>query len=171
MQRQDVESCIQQTIQDQLDDRLSLKHTFRYERAYAENRDRMKLDLFAVERLDPGSQRTPQTILVIRVIFLHELKEIQIPNIFMPDGMRYDRLGKRTLKAIFDTANALSYELFVTDLTRSFYERLVKRRALQMSEDCVQITADTDLTSDVGSPKVGLGKVSSPSIFDLFKQD
>lgn len=171
MQRHDVESRIQQTIQDQLDDRLSLKHTFRYDHAYAENRDRMKLDLFAVERLAPESHHTPQTILVIQVIFLHELKEIQIPNIFMPEDMRYDRLGKRTLKAIFDTANALSYELFVTDLTGSFYERLVKSRAFQVSKDCVQITADTDLTSDVGSPKVGLGKVSSPSIFDLLQQD
>ena len=172
MKRREVERHAQESIQELLDDKLSVNHTFRYKLFYADDRHRMKLELHALEK-DVAEGRRPQSILVLRVEFLHDLKEIQIPNIFMPGCMKRERLGKRTIKAIHDVGASFGYELFITDLTQSFFDRLLKRGAVQMSESCVQITAATDLTSDVGSPKLVYDEskeISSVSIFDFLTE-
>jgi hypothetical protein len=171
LKRREVERRVQESIQELLDDELSVNHTFRYTPSYADDRHRMKLELNAMEK-DVEEGRRPQSILVLRIVFLHDLREIQIPNIFMPDCMKRSRLGKRTIKAIHDVGASFDYELFITDLTQSFFDRLLKRGAVQMNESCVQITAATDLTSDVGSPIHVFDEsqeLTTVSIFDFLK--
>jgi hypothetical protein len=89
--------------------------------------------------------------LVLVVDFLHDCREVQIPNIMMPNAMKHQRLGKRLIKALFNTAHANSYQLLVVDLVPSFFDRLVKRGAQPVDHETVLITADTDLEGDVGS--------------------
>jgi hypothetical protein len=132
----------------------------------------MKLELLAVENNNPYG-RKPQSIMVLRVLLLHDLNEIQVPNIFMPDCMKRVRLGKRTIKAIHDVGASFGYETFITDMTQSFFDRLLKRGAVQVDESCVQIIDRTDLTSDVGSPMLVYdesNEVGSTSIFETLTE-
>lgn len=107
---------------------------------------------------------------VLVLHFLHDCRQMHIPNIMMPETMKHERLGKRTLKALFDVAEEHGYELFVVDMVQSFYDRLIKRGAWPVDEESVQITSTTDLVGDVGSPKLTAEtEVQSVSLFDLLK--
>lgn len=84
--------------------------------------------------------------LVVRVVFNHEAKQAYIPNIFMPEFMRHQRIGKELIAIIYRTVRSHGYNLFITDLTNSFYERLVKRGAVVCEEgETVLITDKTSL--------------------------
>jgi len=111
--------------------------------------------------------------LVLVVDFLHDCREVQIPNILMPTAMKHQRLGKRLIKALFNAAQANGYQLLVVDLVPSFFDRLVKRGAQQVDHETVLITADTDLEGDVGSPRVPAQSdpenVRSISILDVLQ--
>lgn len=143
---------MQEALHELLDDKLSINHTFRYSTNYADERNCMELELKAIEKDDP-ERSSPQSIIVLRLVFLHDCNQIQIPNIFIPICMTRERLGKRTIKAIHDAGAKFGYELFVIDMVQSFYERLIVRGAISTGHDSVLITAGTDLESDIGSPR------------------
>jgi hypothetical protein len=165
MKRREVERHVQEAIQGLLDDKLSINHTFRYLTDYANERNYTKLELKAVEK-DAPERSSPQSIMVLRLIFLHDCNEIQIPNIFMPDCMKRERLGKRAIKAIHDAGATFGYELFVVDMVQSFYERLIVRGAVRAGHESVQITANTDLEGDVGSRRHEIDEEAKG--FDIF---
>lgn len=83
--------------------------------------------------------------LVLRVLFDHEHKNIQIPNIFMPKSMSHQGIGKRTLQRIFDVAKPLGYDLYITELVDGFKKRLLSRGAVLVEQDVVKITDQTEL--------------------------
>lgn len=150
VKRREVERHVQEAVQELLDDKLSINHAFRYSTDYSDERNCMELELKAIEKDDP-EKSIPQSIRVLKLVFLHDCNQIQIPNIFIPICMTHERLGKRTIKAIHDAGAKFGYELFVVDMVQSFYDRLIVRGAVSMGHDSVQITAVTDLKSDVGS--------------------
>ena len=169
MKRREVERHVQEALHELLDDKLSINHTFRYSTDYADERNCMELELKAIEKDDP-ERSIPQSIRVLRLVFLHDCKEIQIPNIFMPICMTHERLGKRAIKAVHDAGATFGYELFVVDMVQSFYERLIVRGAVSMGRDSVQITAGTDLESDVGSRRHKIDdEVEGFDIFSLIR--
>ncbi|ESW38586.1 MULTISPECIES: hypothetical protein [Pseudomonas] len=104
--------------------------------------------------------------LVLRLHFLHGARQMLIPNIFMPETMRHQRLGKRLIGALYQVAVAHDYTLFVVDMVPSFYDRLTLRGAVPIDPETVQITATTDLIGDVGSPKLSAGEDAQH--FDIF---
>jgi hypothetical protein len=89
---------------------------------------------------------------VLVLHFLHRCKQMQIPTIMMPQSMAHERLGKRTIHALFQVAESCGYQLLVVNMVQSFYERLLKRGAQPADLESVFITANTDLVGDVGSP-------------------
>ncbi|MFX0549527.1 hypothetical protein ACOAKC_09325 [Hathewaya histolytica] len=75
-----------------------------------------------------------------------EYKQIQIPNIYMPETMKYKNIGKALISKIFNIAKQNDYELFIVDMVPSFYQKLINRGALPCTEeDAVEITEDTRL--------------------------
>jgi hypothetical protein len=116
-------------------------------------------------RCQQDAEREGKT-LVLRLDFLHNPRQMQIPNILMPESMTRQRLGKRLIGALYRVAAANDYQLFVVDMVPSFYDRLLLRGAVPVDDESVQITAITDLESDVGSPKSTIEE--GDEHFDIF---
>ncbi|WP_058953067.1 hypothetical protein [Clostridium tyrobutyricum] len=76
-----------------------------------------------------------------------ELNEILIPNIFLPDFMKHQGIGKKIISKIFKLGEKYNYKLFIVNMVPSFYNILLNRGALQCDEyyDAVRITKDTIL--------------------------
>lgn len=93
-----------------------------------------------VKESDPGKT------IVIRLLFLHENRQVAIPNIFMPEFMRGWGIGKQLISIIHRELSRFGYQLFIIDLVPSFYERLVRRGAVVCEEgEIVLITDETRL--------------------------
>jgi hypothetical protein len=83
--------------------------------------------------------------MVLRIYFLHNSKQVQIPNIMIPYALRHKGIGKHIISLIYDVCKVFGYRLFIVQMVDSFYNRLLKRRALMIDEDSVEITDDTKL--------------------------
>ncbi|MCO8310902.1 hypothetical protein [Pseudomonas mandelii] len=116
-------------------------------------------------RCQQDAEREGKT-LVLRLQFLHDARQMQIPNILMPEIMTHQRLGKRLIGALYRVAAANDYLLLVVDMVPSFHDRLLLRGATPVDEETVLITANTDLEGDVGSPKITAGE--DDEHFDIF---
>lgn len=82
---------------------------------------------------------------LLRVGVLHEQNQVQIPNLVIPAPLKGQGLGKTLIKAIYVAAKAQGYEVLVTDMTPSFYQRLLRRGASPRDEETVQINDETAL--------------------------
>ena len=87
------------------------------------------------------------TFILLRLFIHHEYKQVQIGNIFLPDFMRYNGIGKKLISKIFLVSRKAQYELFIVDMVYSFYNRMIARGALPCDEcdDAVQIVSETNL--------------------------
>jgi len=83
--------------------------------------------------------------MVLRIYFLHNSKQIQIPNIMIPYALRHKGIGKHIISLIYDVCNTFGYRLFIVQMVDGFYNRLLKRGAMMIDEDSVEITDDTKL--------------------------
>lgn len=89
--------------------------------------------------------------LVLKIIINHRDKQIYIPNIFMPKFMQHKGVGKKAISIALDVSERHGYNLFIVDLVRSFYDRLVKRGAIVCeANETVLITRATDLSHSYG---------------------
>jgi hypothetical protein len=76
--------------------------------------------------------------------------EVQISIIFMPNFMKMKNIGKDLISIIYKIVKKYNYNLFITNLTASFYSKLVSRGALVIEEnDIVQITDGTNLRQKI----------------------
>ena len=102
------------------------------------------LEIYGKEKNDPHAN---EFILIrINLIYDADCKELQIPNIFLDSKLRYQGLGKKIIHEVFKVCKDDGYRLFITDLTQSFYTRLVNKGAtIIVLGDVVEITDDTDL--------------------------
>ena len=83
---------------------------------------------------------------IIKLTIADEFKEIHISNIFLPMTMRRQGIGKGLIASIYEVAKLHQYSLFLVLMTETFFNRMVKRGALVVTEgDCVQITDQTNL--------------------------
>lgn len=85
----------------------------------------------------------PSTLL--RLQTLHQQKKVNISSVNIPAAMKGHGLGKKLIKEIYIAAKAHGYEVFVTDMTPDFYQRLLRRGARLHNDDVVQINDDTVL--------------------------
>ena len=86
---------------------------------------------------------------VLRAEFLHNDKQVYITNIFMPESMTNERLGKRVIKDMFEACAKHNYHLLLVDMVPSFYRRMLERGAHKIDGDSVQIHAKTNLLDDM----------------------
>ena len=68
---------------------------------------------------------------LIHVFISEEPGKMFISNINLPDFMRHQGVGKKLIKVTYKAATELRYELFIIPLTKSFYEDLKKRGAME----------------------------------------
>lgn len=82
----------------------------------------------------------------LRVSILDEYKQVQIPNIFMPEGMRRKGIGKIILRELFLISEKHGYRMFVVDMVPSFYNKLLDRGAIPCDDgESVQVLEETRL--------------------------
>lgn len=82
----------------------------------------------------------------LRVSILDEYKQVQIPNIFMPEGMRRKGIGKIILRELFLISDKYGYSMFVVDMVPSFYNKLLDRGAIPCDDgESVQVLEETRL--------------------------
>lgn len=159
----EIETCTIETVKNLLEPKLSQMFWHEYDL----NHEKNEISILNVRCKE--KETSPAHTMVLRLVFLNDAKQILLPNIIMPESMKWERLGKRVIKAIFDVAEARGYQLFIVDMVNSFYERMLKRNALPIDSETVLITQETDLTGDVGSPRIDPSKIEVRgfSIFDL----
>jgi len=83
--------------------------------------------------------------IVLRIYFLHDGKEVQIPNIMIPSSLSHKGIGKKMISIIYDACKLFGYRLYIVQMVESFYNKLLKRGAVKIDEDSVEITDDTKL--------------------------
>ena len=82
---------------------------------------------------------------LLRLKIATDAKQVHISRISTPRILKGQGLGKQLIRAIYIPAKAHGYEVFVTDMTPGFYERLLRRGARSCNDDMVQINDDTVL--------------------------
>ncbi len=114
---------------------------------------KMEQDTFGIEVRgyckDPYTPEKKMEFLLLRIEMNYVDKQIYIPNIFLPDFMRYQGIGKKLIYKIFLIAEKADYDLFIVDMVDSFYQRMKKRGAVPYEDDVVMITSTTKLVDDV----------------------
>ena len=81
----------------------------------------------------------------LRVYFLHDLKQVQIPNIMIPYMLRHKGIGKHIISMIYDACKMFGYRLLIVQMVDSFFNRLIDRGAVMIDEETVEITGNTKL--------------------------
>jgi hypothetical protein len=68
--------------------------------------------------------------ILIRLFVSEESRKIFVASINLPDFMRHQGIGRKLIKVIYKAATELRYQLLITPMTKSFYESMKKRGAL-----------------------------------------
>ncbi len=89
------------------------------------------------------SELTWATLLRLKII--PDDRQVRISCISTPGVMKGQGLGKQLIRAIYIPAKTRGFEVFVTDMTPGFYERLLRRGARSCNDEMVQINDDTVL--------------------------
>ena len=79
--------------------------------------------------------------IMLRLYLNCNYKQFQISNIFLPIFMRHKSIGKTIIHKIFLVAEKEQYELYIVDMVKSFYKRMIARGALPCADcdDAVKI--------------------------------
>lgn len=90
-------------------------------------------------------EQTP--FVLLRLLVNYECKQVLISNIFLPEFMRYNGIGKKIIYNIFTILEKEDYTLFLVDMVSSFYSKMIKRGAIPCEEcdDAVRIVKETRL--------------------------
>lgn len=140
----EVENSVLIAVKDLLSSRLEGMpwHDFKVEPGYGEVRG----ELVILCRQTADSDALTK---VLRAEFLHDDKQVYVTNIFMPESMTRERLGKRVIKAMYEACAKHDYHLLIIDMVPSFYHRMLERGAHRIDGDSVQILAKTNLLHDL----------------------
>ena len=140
----EVEKSVLIAVKDLLLSRLESMpwHDFYLESGYGDVRG----ELVVLCRQNADSEALTK---VLRAEFLHDDEQVYITNIFMPESMTKERLGKRVLKAMYDACAKHNYDLLLVDMVPSFYRRMLERGAHRVDGDSVQINANTNPLDDL----------------------
>lgn len=99
-----------------------------------------------IEIIGSTNGNSTSVFVLIEIVIKEEWKQIFIPKIYLPDSMKHQGIGKHLIKVIYGAAKSLGYELFIVQMTDSFYARMRKRGALKCEKpDEVQIVGSTKL--------------------------
>lgn len=98
------------------------------------------IDIYIKENVEKDEE-----IRLAKIFFLHSSSQIQIPNIFIGSKLKNKGIGKKIISLIFQFSQQYNYNLFIVDMVESFLKKMIKRGAIKIDCDTVQITDETDL--------------------------
>ena len=83
---------------------------------------------------------------IISIGIQNDYKQIYISRVLIPPLLKYNRVGKRLIRIVYEIGVVFGYNTFVVQLTDSFKNRLLSRGALITNEDDIlQIVETTNL--------------------------
>lgn len=90
----------------------------------------------------------PNECIILRMSINEENKQICISNIFIPEFMTHQGTGKKIISIVFQLAEQFGYELYLIEMVPSFYNKMIKRQALEVEgySDVLKIVKETKLT-------------------------
>ena len=128
----DIKDQLVEEIKGHLDPYLHKLNSYRIEN------EQRKIEIIG------NSDNKPFTL--IRIDVYEEWKQLYIPRIYLPDFLKHQGIGKKLIKVIYNKAKQSQYELFIAQMTDSFYARMRNRGALECEKsDMVQIVDTTIL--------------------------
>lgn len=84
--------------------------------------------------------------IMLGMIISSKYKQVQIGNIFLPQFMKHNGIGKKMISKIFGLSEKYGYELYIVDMVDSFYNKMINRGALPCDHyDAVKIVKETKL--------------------------
>lgn len=95
-----------------------------------------------------GTENKPEatSIMFFRAGINYENKQIYIANLFIPPKFKHQNIGKDIISIVYRSSLNFDYDVFLIDMTDSFYERMLKRGASRCNlPDALHITANTRL--------------------------
>jgi len=73
-------------------------------------------------------------------------EQVYICNIFIPFHLKHQNIGKDMISIIYSSSLDFGLDVFLVDLTDSFYERMLERGAVKCDQpDILHITENTKL--------------------------
>lgn len=112
---------------------------------YAQAEDEGRFSMLEIRGQMTREENTK--FILLRALFIND-EEMLVPNIFLPILMRGKGLGMKILETIYAIAKEHNFRLFITDMTVSFYYKMLMRGAELIDADTVEITEKTKLHSN-----------------------
>lgn len=111
------------------------------------SRENIQIDVSdqCIELIAPVDPTDQNSIIRIVIFFLHDSKQIQIPNIIVPRQLKYSGNGKHMIRIIYEIGKQHRYDVFIVDMVESFYQKMIARGAIPVDADSVQIIDTTNL--------------------------
>lgn len=78
-------------------------------------------------------------------LYKNQSNQIIITNIYLPDNMRKKGFGMKILSIIYELSKSHGCGLFIDDMVPSFYRKMLKKGAVEMNYEAVQIIDSTEL--------------------------
>ena len=105
------------------------------------------LDGNVIEVHGKKSKEDNSRFLLLRMGINFKNREFYIYNIYIPREDRKHGLGFGLLSFIYQITKTMDFELFLADMTDSFREKMIRRKARETTIfDCLQVVDTTDLT-------------------------
>ncbi len=95
-----------------------------------------------------GTENKPEgtSIMFFRAGINKENEQVYIANLFIPFEFKHQNIGKDMISIVYNSSLNFGYDVFLVEMTDSFYERMLKRGASRCNiSDTLHITESTRL--------------------------
>ena len=82
---------------------------------------------------------------LIRLLPYENEKTVYLTNIILPAHLRNHGHGLKLISYLYQICDALGYHFVITEMTETFYKRMLRREAKSRDIDAVEISAETNL--------------------------
>lgn len=98
--------------------------------------------------INPNDCDKVTEFVMLEFCIIKQPSQVQIGIILLPDFMKHKNIGKTMISKIFIISKKEQHDLFIFDMTNSFYDKMIKRYALPCDgcDDAVKIIDKTNLS-------------------------
>ena len=100
-----------------------------------------------IEVLEIRGNTSKEDLTRFKMLKLYKSKsnQIIIVNIYLPDNMRRQGLGMKMISNIRELCNKHKSEFFIDDMVPSFHKKMLRKGAVEVHHEAVQIVDETKL--------------------------
>ncbi|MDD4969824.1 MAG: hypothetical protein PHT07_10395 [Paludibacter sp.] len=81
-------------------------------------------------------------------VYIPNNHEVVIPNIIMMGRMRKKGFGMKMIEIIYNLSTEHGYRLFIDEMVPSFYNKMLRKGAVPINDEAVEIVENTQLFSN-----------------------